>query len=193
MSHSLGEVLKDWLEKTDLAKRSKAAEVILRWPEIAGPDNARHTMPVSLAQGELTVSVVATPGSYDANTWALNLSLLAPMFLEKIEAAVGVGVVTKIRFVAGWRGRERRAGPGRGLRGGPAAAASAGRPGAPRDWPSEADLAGISLSPAEQQLLRTFAEKACDPDLARASGRWLSNTLKARHWAARKQGRPGPA
>jgi predicted nucleic acid-binding Zn ribbon protein len=95
-----------WTEKLN------GGEVFNRWSSLVGPDVAEHTQPISLTDGELTVQA-------DSTAWATQLRLLQRQLLAKIAAAVGNGVVKRLK-VAGpsapsWRHGNRHV-PGRGPR-----------------------------------------------------------------------------
>lgn len=61
-----------------------------RWARIVGAEVAEHATPVSLQDGVLTVRAEST-------AWATQLRLLQRQLLAKITAAVGAGVVTKLK------------------------------------------------------------------------------------------------
>jgi len=82
------------------------------WPEIVGPELAAHTKPESFDDGQLTVLA-------DSDAWATQLRLLQGQLLKKIAAAVGHGVVKRMRIhgptAPSWRKGLRHV-PGRGPR-----------------------------------------------------------------------------
>ncbi len=67
-----------------------SASVFGRWSDLVGADIAEHCTPVSLLDGELTVSASST-------AWATQLRTLQRQLLIKIAAGVGSGVVKKLR------------------------------------------------------------------------------------------------
>jgi predicted nucleic acid-binding Zn ribbon protein len=88
------------------------ATVLGRWPQLVGPEIADHCTPVSLRDGELVLAAEST-------AWASQLRQLQRQILAKLAAAVGDGVVRKVKVV-GPRGPSWRYGPrhvkGRGPR-----------------------------------------------------------------------------
>ncbi|MBN9109733.1 MAG: DUF721 domain-containing protein [Pseudonocardia sp.] len=68
------------------------ATVLGRWPQLVGPDIADHCTPVSLRDGELTLQAEST-------AWATQLRTLQRQLLARLAAAVGDGVVRRIRVV----------------------------------------------------------------------------------------------
>lgn len=85
--------------------REKAAvgAVFGHWPDIVGPQLARHTKPESFESGELTVSA-------DSAAWATQVRLMAPQILKRLGEELGHGTVRHIR-VKGPSGPPRQ--PGR--------------------------------------------------------------------------------
>ena len=67
-----------------------AGVVFARWAQLVGSDVAEHAQPVSLHEGELLVRASST-------AWATQLRLLQRQLIARIAAAVGPGVVTRIR------------------------------------------------------------------------------------------------
>ncbi|MGE3286413.1 MAG: DciA family protein [Pseudonocardia sp.] len=92
--------------------RLTGATVLGRWPQIAGPEIAEHCTPVSLREGELVLQAEST-------AWATQLRQLQRQIVAKIAAAVGDGVVRRVKVV-GPSGPSWRHGPrhvrGRGPR-----------------------------------------------------------------------------
>lgn len=86
------------------------ASVHARWPTLVGPDIAAHCAPVTLRDGELTVTAEST-------AWATQLRLLAHDLQRRISSDLGPGVVRRV-YVRGptapsWgRGRLRVRGAG---------------------------------------------------------------------------------
>ena len=82
----------DRLVKTRGWQRPAAeATVFGAWERVVGPDVAKHSRPVKLADGELTVEAEST-------AWATQLRLLAGSLLRRIAAEVGHNVVTKLHI-----------------------------------------------------------------------------------------------
>jgi predicted nucleic acid-binding Zn ribbon protein len=67
------------------------ATVFGAWERVVGPDVAKHSRPVKLEGGELTVEAEST-------AWATQLRLLAASLLRRIAAEVGHNVVTKLHI-----------------------------------------------------------------------------------------------
>jgi predicted nucleic acid-binding Zn ribbon protein len=67
------------------------ATVFGAWERVVGPEIARHSRPVKLADGELTVEAEST-------AWATQLRLLAASLLRRIAGEVGHNVVTKLHI-----------------------------------------------------------------------------------------------
>jgi predicted nucleic acid-binding Zn ribbon protein len=71
-------------------ERPKAeATVFGAWEKVVGADIAKHSRPVKLDAGVLTVEAEST-------AWATQLRLLAATLLKNIATQVGHGVVTKL-------------------------------------------------------------------------------------------------
>lgn len=79
-----------------LAPQTLLAEVQRTWPEAAGAAIAREASPVSERGGVVTVAC-------SASVWAQELDLMAPLLIEKLNAAIGVGEVKRLRCVTGVR------------------------------------------------------------------------------------------
>jgi predicted nucleic acid-binding Zn ribbon protein len=67
------------------------ATVFGAWERVVGPDIAKHSRPIKLTDGELTVEAEST-------AWATQLRLLAASLLRRIAAEVGHNVVTKLHI-----------------------------------------------------------------------------------------------
>jgi predicted nucleic acid-binding Zn ribbon protein len=67
------------------------ATVFGAWERVVGPEIARHSRPVRLADGELTVEAEST-------AWATQLRLLAASLLRRIAGEVGHNVVTRLHI-----------------------------------------------------------------------------------------------
>ena len=64
------------------------------WPEIVGELAATNCFPGGFRQGCLTVTA-------RTSAWAQEMSLLSPEIQKKLDAALGEGVVTELRFKTG--------------------------------------------------------------------------------------------
>jgi predicted nucleic acid-binding Zn ribbon protein len=81
-----------------LAPKTLLAEVQRAWPDAAGAAIAREASPVSERGGVVTVACAAS-------VWAQELDLMAPLLIEKLNAAIEVGEVRRLRCVTGVRQR----------------------------------------------------------------------------------------
>ncbi len=80
-----------------LAPATLLAEVQRAWPAAVGEAIAREAEPVGERGG--TVTVVCT-----AAVWANELTLMGPMVVEQLNAAIGRDAVRSLRCVTGRRG-----------------------------------------------------------------------------------------
>ncbi len=85
--------------QASLAPRTLLAEVQRTWPAAAGEAIAREAAPVSERGGVVTIAC-------SASVWAQELDLMAPLLIEKLNAAVRTGEVRRLRCVTGVRGRQ---------------------------------------------------------------------------------------
>lgn len=161
----MGDVLSIWLDRAGLTSAARSVQAVSRWPEFVGPAVAAHARALACRRGVLTVAV-------DSNVWATELSTHIPVVLERISSALGEGVVTDLRFVLDRAGRPGAAAARR--------AGDEGRGDVP--WPDHRDLRAVELSEADQARVAALTTSAADPELAKASGNWLTATLKARRW-----------
>jgi len=81
-----------------LAPKTLLAEVQRAWPAAAGAAIAREAAPVSERAGVVTVACAAS-------VWAHELDLMAPLLIEKLNAAIELGAVRRLRCVTAARGR----------------------------------------------------------------------------------------
>jgi len=91
---SVGSVLPRVLKGLKLDKVLAAQPAVNLWPQIAGPKTAEHTRAVEV-DGKTLVIVVDSP------PWSAQLRFLKPQLLKKIDARVGKGLITDLRFVLG--------------------------------------------------------------------------------------------
>lgn len=106
----IGSVLDRLIKARGWQRPAAEATVFGAWERVVGPDVAKHSRPVKLQDGELTVEAEST-------AWATQLRLVQAQLLAKIAAAVGDGVVTSLKIVGpvapSWRyGRYHIAGRG---------------------------------------------------------------------------------
>ncbi len=80
-----------------LEPQTLLAAVQRAWPGAAGPAIAREATPTAARGGVLTIAC-------SASVWAQELDLMAPMLIEKLNAAIGSGEVQRLRCVTGARG-----------------------------------------------------------------------------------------
>jgi predicted nucleic acid-binding Zn ribbon protein len=90
----LGEAL-GRLQET-LAPATLLAEVQRVWAQVAGPAIAREAAPTAARAGVLTIAC-------SASVWAQELDLMAPLLIERLNAAIGDGEVQRLRCVTGPR------------------------------------------------------------------------------------------
>ena len=84
--------------------------VMGRWPEIVGTDVAEHCLPLTFADGVLTVRA-------DSTAWATQLRMMSSSILGRLENEVGKDAVTELRIqgpsTPSWtRGLRKSTGPG---------------------------------------------------------------------------------
>lgn len=88
------------------------ADLVRQWGEVAGAETARHTRPVGLADGMLTVQC-------DSTAWAKQLQLMRAQILTEILRSFPDAGVESVRFlgpdVPSWKWGPRAV-PGRGPR-----------------------------------------------------------------------------
>lgn len=83
--------------QASLAPATLLAEVQRVWPEAAGAAIAREASPVAERGGVVTVACAAS-------VWAQELDLMAPLLIERLNAAIEAGEVRRLRCVTGSRG-----------------------------------------------------------------------------------------
>jgi predicted nucleic acid-binding Zn ribbon protein len=107
-----GAVLDRLMKQRGWERPKAEATVFGAWEKVVGPDIARHSRPVKLDAGVLTVEAEST-------AWATQLRLLAATLLKKIAAEVGHNVVTRLNIhgpaAPSWQRGPRRV-QGRGPR-----------------------------------------------------------------------------
>lgn len=88
------------------------ADLVRQWDDVAGADTARHTQPVALADGMLTVRC-------DSTAWARQLKLMRAHILTEVVRRYPDAGVQSIRFIGpdvpSWKWGPRAV-PGRGPR-----------------------------------------------------------------------------
>ena len=91
---SVGSVLPRVLKGLKLDKVLAAQPAVDLWPQIAGPKTDEHARAVEV-DGKTLVIVV------DGPAWSAQLRFLKPQLLKKIDARIGKGLITDLRFVLG--------------------------------------------------------------------------------------------
>ena len=73
---------------------TSGARVLSSWPAVAGELASRHARAVDLSDGVLLLEA-------DHAAWRQELTLLAPVIIEKFNALHGAGTVREIRWTRG--------------------------------------------------------------------------------------------
>ena len=107
-----GAVLERLMRQRGWEKPKAEATVFGAWEKVVGPDIARHSRPVKLDDGVLTVEAEST-------AWATQLRMLAASLIKNIAGEVGHNVVTRLNIhgpaAPSWQRGPRRV-QGRGPR-----------------------------------------------------------------------------
>lgn len=88
---AFGDVLAKLVKARGWQRPAAEATVFGAWERVVGPDIAKHSRPIKLDDGELTVEAEST-------AWATQLRLLAASLLQRIAAEVGHNVVRKLHI-----------------------------------------------------------------------------------------------
>jgi len=75
-----------------LAPATLLADVQRVWPEVAGEAIARAATPAAARAGVLTIAC-------SASVWAQELDLMGPLLVERLNAALGIDAVQRLRCV----------------------------------------------------------------------------------------------
>jgi predicted nucleic acid-binding Zn ribbon protein len=86
-----GAVLDRLMKARGWEKPKAEATVFGAWEKVVGPDIAKHSRPIKLDAGVLTVEAEST-------AWATQLRMLAASLLKSIAAEVGHNVVSKLNI-----------------------------------------------------------------------------------------------
>jgi predicted nucleic acid-binding Zn ribbon protein len=78
--------------RDELAPATLLAEVQRMWPEAVGPAIAAEAQPTAERAGVVTVSC-------SASVWAQELDLMGPAIVERLNAVLQTGSVTRLRCV----------------------------------------------------------------------------------------------
>jgi predicted nucleic acid-binding Zn ribbon protein len=77
----------------ELAPQTVLGDVQRAWPQVVGPAIAAQAQPVSERGGVLTVACAAS-------VWAQELDLMSVQIVERLNAAVGSGAISRLRCIA---------------------------------------------------------------------------------------------
>ncbi len=89
---AVGALLEKILPKLGLKDRLSEQQIMEAWRDIVGDFLARHSLPVSLSSGILTVQVLQPSVRYELDrTWKREV-------LTKLQARFGARVVREVRF-----------------------------------------------------------------------------------------------
>jgi predicted nucleic acid-binding Zn ribbon protein len=80
----------------DLAPRTLLADVQRAWPGVVGPAIAAEAEPIAERGGVLTISC-------SASVWAQELDLMSVAIVQRLNAALASGAISRLRCVAGGR------------------------------------------------------------------------------------------
>lgn len=110
--HGIGEALAALTKQHGWDSQLAQEDLLLRWIDIAGPETAGHTEPVSLVDGLLTIRC-------DSTAWTKQLQFMRTQIMTQIAVRHPEARVENIRFVGpdvpSWKWGPRTA-PGRGPR-----------------------------------------------------------------------------
>jgi predicted nucleic acid-binding Zn ribbon protein len=81
-----------------LAPRTTLGDVQRAWPAVVGPVVAKEASPTTEHGGTLTIAC-------RSSVWAQELDLMAPLLLERLNAAIEGAKVERLRCVTGTRER----------------------------------------------------------------------------------------
>lgn len=109
---TLGDALGKLTREAGWEKTLAAEDLVRQWAELAGSDTAKHSEPVSLERGVLTVKC-------DSTAWAKNLQFMRAVIMTEITNRHPEAGVRNIRFIGpdvpSWKWGPRVV-PGRGPR-----------------------------------------------------------------------------
>lgn len=94
-------ILENVLDSTGLAGRMRDRRIMDDWEAVVGETAARHCRPVDYRDGVLTVEA-------DHAAWRQELTLLAPVIIEKFNAIHGEGTVKSLSWSLRSTGRYPR-------------------------------------------------------------------------------------
>jgi predicted nucleic acid-binding Zn ribbon protein len=88
----VGDLVSKVLARRGLSERIEAASVVLEWPELVGERIARVTRPLRVSGGTLLVAVSSSP-------WMMELDMMRPALMRRINAGRGKGRIERLVFV----------------------------------------------------------------------------------------------
>lgn len=91
---SIGDVLKNVVEKLSQTKKKGIFEILSAWPALVGKEFSRHTRPASLKKGVLLVSV-------DESAWLYQANFQKEKLLKALKKKVGAEKIRKMQFRIG--------------------------------------------------------------------------------------------
>ncbi len=98
----VGEAIAAYLKGAGIGGRVAQADIVLRWPEIVGPEVARAARAESVsADGTLYVRVASS-------AWRQELSLMTPEIMARLNAGRRTGRIEKIFWLVGEAGGAKR-------------------------------------------------------------------------------------
>lgn len=108
----LGDVLDVLTKESGWESTMAKEDLVRRWEDLAGADTAKHSEPISLENGMLTVKC-------DSTAWAKNLQFMRATILTEIGRRYPAAGVENLRFIGpdvpSWKWGPRAV-PGRGPR-----------------------------------------------------------------------------
>lgn len=110
---TFGDALQGLITERGWEVPAAVGDAMDRWPEIVGSDIAAHAEPLSFDDGVLAVQASST-------AWAVELKLLAPSIVQRLNTELGHGTVLRIEIKPpkgpSWRKGRLRVQDGRGPR-----------------------------------------------------------------------------
>ena len=88
----MGDLLAGVLNRKGLAGKLEAASVLVDWESLVGPRIAAVTTPQRISEGVLFVQVTNSP-------WMMELNLMKPDLLRRLNAGKGEGRIRQIVFL----------------------------------------------------------------------------------------------
>ncbi len=108
----IGDLVAEVIENAGWSTRIGLANLLGRWKELVGVDNASHSTPEAFDDHVLTIRAEST-------AWATALRQLAPQLVAMLNDKLGDGTVVRVQVIGpqapSWK-KGRRSVPGRGPR-----------------------------------------------------------------------------